>query len=116
MSKSRLPAMKDDDEISPDILNDVLLTGAKAQSMPSLTPRKEAPAPVTVKRTKKLKPRSTNAISLPDYVWKWVRDESRKKDEAQNVIIMRYMMQGGAPINEEDLVDGRRKRWTTETE
>jgi len=28
--------------------------------------------------------------------------------------MMRFMKQGGAPIDEEDLVDGRRKRWQKE--
>lgn len=110
MSKSRLPAVKDDDEISPDVLNDVLLSGAKAQAMPSLSPRKEAAASATAKKSKTA-PRSTNAISLPDYVWAWIREEGHKNKEAQNVLIMRYMKQGGAPIAEEDLVDGRLKRW-----
>jgi hypothetical protein len=113
MAKSRLPAMKDDDEISPDVLNDVLLSGAKAQAMPSLTPRKEVPATVVAKKPK-AKPRSTNAISLPDYVWAWIREEGHKNKEAQNVLMMRFMKQGGAPIDEEDLVDGRRKRWQKE--
>lgn len=119
MAKSRLPAIKDDDEISPDVLNDVLLAGAKENAMPSLTPRRapavvEAAPVAEIKR--KTKPRSTNAISLPDYVWEWIREEGHKNKEAQNVLMMRFMKQGGAPIAEEDLVDGRRKRWLKEAQ
>lgn len=111
MAKNALPAISDDD-IDEDILNDALLQGSK--NMPNLSARKADTGKESVRlAAAKLDPghqRVTKAISLPQYLWDWIKAEHRAKDEPQNVIIMRMMKQGGAPIREEDLVDGRISR------
>jgi hypothetical protein len=111
MAKNALPAISDDDEIDEDILTDTLLQGSK--NLPSLSAKRAEPAKGSGKPAIKEDPgrqRITKAISLPTYVWDWIKAEHRAKDEPQNVVIMRMMKQGGAPIREEDLIDGRISR------
>jgi len=130
MAKNALPSI---DDIDDDVLNDALLRGA--QSMPSLSVKKpvEMPSPVTALSPQAAHAsmpqqpaqpkedavvsedpscqRVTKAISLPRYVWDWIKEQHREHDEPQNVALMRAMKSGGAPVREEDLVDARKARW-----
>jgi hypothetical protein len=115
MAKMSLPAISDNEEIDEDVLTEALSQGA--QHMPSLSPKKVEAArssvqarPVPAKKDDAGLQRVTKAISLPRYVWDWIKAEHRTTDETQNVVIMRTMKKGGAPIREEDLVDGRLMR------
>jgi hypothetical protein len=112
MAKNALPAIADKDDLDDDALNAALLQGAK--NMPSLSARKADPVlergRVPAAEKDPGRQRVTKAISLPQYVWDWIKTEHRAKDEPQNVVIMRMMKQGGAPIRNEDLIDGRMSR------
>jgi hypothetical protein len=81
-----------------------------AQSFPSLSTNKK-PKKVEKVVSAAVKSRKTVAISLPDYVWDWIRDQSFEERLPQNVIILKAMKDGGAPIDLEDLVDARKARW-----
>ncbi len=115
MAKNTLPSIDDIDE---DVLNSALLQGAR--SMPSLSVKKQ-PEPVVVQKPvpqQKIvvqedmsSQRVTKAVSLPQYVWDWIKEQHRENDEPQNVTLLRSMKAGGAPIREEDLVDARKSRW-----
>ena len=115
MAKSSLPSI---DDIDDDVLNSALLQGAK--SMPSLSVKKQAEPIVVQKPVPQLQPvvqedpssqRVTKAVTLPQYVWDWIKTQHRENDEPQNVTLLRAMKAGGAPIREEDLVDARKSRW-----
>lgn len=51
-----------------------------------------------------------HSVTLPDYVWRWLKEESFKQDMPKNVIIMKALKAAGAPIEKGDLVDGRKVR------
>ncbi|MFH1157945.1 MAG: hypothetical protein V1721_03560 [Pseudomonadota bacterium] len=104
-TKHKLPEIQDD-EIPADILNQALMQGA--QSFPSLSSSKK---PKKTEKAVATKRRKTMAISLPEYVWDWIRDKSFEEREPQNVIILKAMKDGGAPIQIDDLVDARKSRW-----
>lgn len=116
MAKSSLPSI---DDIDDDVLSGALLQGAK--NMPSLSVKKQ-PEPIVVQkpvppqqqdvvREDPSSQRVTKAVSLPQYVWDWIKNQHRENDEPQNVTLLRAMKAGGAPIREEDLVDARKSRW-----
>jgi hypothetical protein len=115
MAKNSLPSIDDIDE---DVLNTALLQGAK--NMPSLSVKKQvepiviqkpAPQQKIVVQEDPASQRVTKAVSLPQYVWDWIKEQHRENDEPQNVTLLRSMKAGGAPIREEDLVDARKSRW-----
>lgn len=67
--------------------------------------------PPAIRQTpQKLSHRSGHSLTLPDYLWRWLKDEAHRRDEPQNLIIMRALKAQGAPIEQRDLVDGRKVR------
>lgn len=51
-----------------------------------------------------------HSVTLPDYVWQWLREEAFKREEPQNLVIMKALKAAGAPVEKKDLVDGRKVR------
>ena len=56
----------------------------------------------------KAKKRVTKSLSMPEYVWEIIFEASYKGREPQGVVVMKALKNMGYPIDEADLVDGRK--------
>ncbi len=60
-------------------------------------------------KTDKAKKKRVSSVALPEYVWGLIKAEGYKNSEPGNVVLMRLMKNAGWAIDEDDLIDGRKK-------
>lgn len=77
--------------------------GAAPQKLPSVTP---PPAPKSPDRERK-----TSSLSLPEYVWKLLKQHSYTDGEPQNIVVLKALKAYGFDIFDDDLVDPRKARY-----
>jgi hypothetical protein len=94
-----------DDVIVPD---DRFAAAEKAlevapKKLPSVSP---PPAPKSPDRERK-----ASSLSLPEYVWRQLKQRSYGDDEPQNIVVLKALKAYGFEIHEDDLVDPRKLRY-----
>ena len=72
------------------------------KTLPTISP---PPAPRNPDRERK-----ASSISLPEYVWKLLKQRAYTDDEPQNVVVMKALQAYGLEIQDEDLIDPRKLR------
>lgn len=65
-----------------------------------------------VERPDPLKERRNSSLSMPVYVWEFLADAAHKAREPQNIFVMKALKLAGLPIDEEDLIDPRKTRYS----
>lgn len=60
------------------------------------------------KKASKATKRVTKSLSMPEYVWELIFEASYKERQPQGVVVMKALKKIGYPIDDEDLVDGRK--------
>lgn len=59
-----------------------------------------------------LKERRNSSLSMPVYVWDALADAAHHAREPQNIFVMKALKMAGLPIEEEDLIDPRKTRYS----
>lgn len=73
-----------------------------AKKYPSLTVETKK------KKASKATKRVTKSLSMPEYVWELIFEASYKERQPQGVCVMKALKNMGYPIDDEDLIDGRK--------
>src|SRR5690606_16025945 len=73
------------------------------KKLPSVSP---PPAPKSPDRERK-----NSSLSLPEYVWKQLKQRAYTDDEPQNIVAMRALKAYGFEIHDDDLIDPRKLRY-----
>jgi len=58
------------------------------------------------------KERRNSSLSMPVYVWDLLADAAHNSREPQNIFVMKALKMAGLPIDETDLVDPRKTRYS----
>lgn len=67
-----------------------------------------SPAPIP----NPLKERRISSLSMPVYVWDALADAAHNAREPQNIFVMKALKMAGLSIEEEDLIDPRKTRYS----
>ncbi len=59
-----------------------------------------------------LKERRNSSLSMPVYVWELLADAAHNAREPQNIFVMKALKKAGLPIDETDLIDPRKTRYS----
>lgn len=66
--------------------------------------------PPSRQSVRRLSKRSGHSVTLPDYLWRQLKDRAHQEDSTQSLIIMKALKAAGFTVEQHDLVDGRKIR------